>query len=73
MNYAYGFTYLKCQSCTAKIHCEDCACELQERLMGEGSIGSIAIDMPNKHLCIRAEMDEMDLLDLLEEAGVFAD
>lgn len=73
MDYNFTFTYLKCQSCTAKIHCEDCARELCQRLMGQGNVFSAEVDIQNKTLCVRADMDEMDLLDLLEDAGVFAD
>ena len=69
----YAFTYLACQSCTAKIHCEKCAAELQERFLKEDGVDAIAFDIPNKKLSVQARLDEMDLLDLLEEAGIFAD
>lgn len=71
MNYNYEITYLKCQSCTAKIHCEDCAGEIQDRLLKEGI--KAAIDIPNRYARIETSMDEDDLLDLMEEIGVFAD
>ena len=71
MNYSYTITYLKCQSCTAKIHCEDCAAEIQERLLKDGVKG--VVDIPNRSACIATDMDEDDLLDLMEEIGVFAD
>ena len=69
----YAFTYLACQSCTAKIHCEKCAAELQERFLKEDGVDTIAFDIPNKKLSVQARLDEMDLLDLLEEVGIFAD
>jgi len=71
MNYNYAITYLKCQSCTAKIHCEACAREIQERLFKEAV--NAAIDIPNRIARIETRMDEDDLLDLMEEIGVFAD
>lgn len=71
MNLNYTITYLKCQSCTAKIHCEDCAAELAERLLKDGV--RAAIDIPGRSARIETAMDEDDLLDLLEETGVFAD
>ena len=71
MNCNYEITYLKCQSCTAKIHCEDCAAEIQERLLKQGV--KAHIDIPNRAARIETGMDEDDLLDLLEEIGVFAD
>ena len=64
-------SYLKCQSCTAKIHCEACAEEIRERLLKEGV--QAAIDISNRAARIETQMDEDDLLDLLEEIGVFAD
>jgi hypothetical protein len=67
----YTITYLKCQSCTAKIHCDACADEIRERLLGEGV--KAVIDIPNRSAAIETAMDEDDLLDLLEEIGVFAD
>lgn len=70
----YSISYLKCQSCTAKIHCEECADELYQRFLKDGGIRDIRIDIPNRLIRVNApEMDELDLLDLLEEAGVFAD
>ena len=67
----YTITYLKCQSCTAKIHCDDCAAEIQERLRKEDV--QAAIDIPNRSARIETGMDEDDLLDLMEEIGLFAD
>lgn len=71
MEYEYDFTYLSCQSCTAKIHCDDCAAQIHERLAR--NVASARIDIAAKRICIDAGgMDEMDLLDLLEDIGVFA-
>lgn len=71
MNHAYTITYLKCQSCTAKIHCDACADEIEERLLKEGV--RAAIDLPNRAARVETPMDEDELLDLMEEIGVFAD
>ena len=69
----YEISYLKCQSCTAKIHCEQCAGELKERLLGMGGILRAELDIPARRLQISfSGMDEMDLLDMLEETGIFA-
>lgn len=71
MIYTYDFSYLSCQSCSAKIHCSDCAEKLRERL--ERTLASVQIDMPNGMIRIEADnLPESDLLDLLEDAGVFA-
>ena len=74
MKFESDFSYLKCQSCTAKIHCDDCSAELEERLGKMRGIDSVSIDIQNKHLLIQSGMlDEDDLLDMLEEVSVFAD
>lgn len=74
MNCEYSITYLKCQSCTAKIHCDQCADELCQRLLKEPYIRDVSIDIPKRSMHMDAPgADEMDLLDLLEEIGLFAD
>ena len=65
MTHEFSISYLNCQSCTAKIHCEKCADELKERFAGKGGLSEIEMNS--------AGMDEWDILDMLEEAGIFAD
>ncbi|MBQ8506839.1 MAG: hypothetical protein IJ466_05365 [Clostridia bacterium] len=73
MKYEFSFTYLSCQSCTAKIHCEKCAEEIMDRLLLRG-IEAAEIDIANKQIAVLAPgLDEMDVLDLLEEVSIFAD
>ena len=74
MKLEYAITYLACQSCTAKIHCEKCAAELTERLQKQRGISDMQIDIPARRMSLQADgLDEMDLLDMLEDAGIFAD
>lgn len=74
MKLEYAITYLACQSCTAKIHCEKCAAELTERLQRQRGISAVQIDIPARRMSLQADgLDEMDLLDMLEDAGIFAD
>ena len=74
MKLEYAITYLACQSCTAKIHCEKCAAELTERLQKQRGVSDVQIDIPARRMSLQADgLDEMDLLDMLEEAGIFAD
>jgi len=74
MVYQYPFDYLSCQSCTAKIHCDDCTAQLHQRLTKNAGLTYVDIDMAAKRMCIRTDdsLDEDELLDLLEDAGVFA-
>lgn len=74
MKLEYNISFLNCQACTAKIHCDACGETLSERLGKEGGLSQIEIDIPNRHLSLQADgWDEMDLLDALEEIGIFAD
>lgn len=74
MKLEYAITYLACQSCTAKIHCEKCAAELTERLQKQRGVSDVQIDIPVRRMSLQADgLDEMDLLDMLEDAGIFAD
>lgn len=74
MQYEYDFRYLTCQSCNAKIHCEECAQTLSERLEKNSGISKVSFDMPNRRIAIQTEgMNEMDLLDVMEDIGIFAD
>lgn len=74
MKYNYSFTYLTCQSCTAKIHCAHCADELAHRLCRESGICEVCIDIPNRTLSLQADgWDEAALLDLMEDIGIFVD
>lgn len=73
MKHEYTFTYLTCQSCTARIHCEQCGEELGQRLLGRAGISAAQADIPNKRLSIESTMDEDDLLDMLEDMSIFAD
>lgn len=74
MKHSYAFVYLPCQSCTAKIHCEKCADEIKERLLKETVFQRVEIDIANKQMSLETTgLDETDLLDMLEDAGVFTD
>ena len=74
MQLEYAITYLACQSCTAKILCEKCAAELTERLQKQRGVSDVQIDIPARRMSLQADgLDEMDLLDMLEDAGIFAD
>lgn len=74
MKLEYAITYLACQSCTAKIHCEKCAAELTERLQKQRGVSDVQIDIPARRMSLQTDgLDEMDLLDMLEDAGIFAD
>ena len=70
----FDFTvnYLKCQSCTAKIHCSQCEKDVLADLSSESDIRVSAIDMNKKSISIETELDRDDVLDILEDIGCFA-
>lgn len=72
MKFEYEYEYLKCQSCTAKIHCEGCAEDVLELFQGKDAYGNMCMDMKAKTLSVEMEPeDEDDFLDALEAAGIF--
>lgn len=69
----YPFSYLKCQSCSAKIHCEQCAAEAIDVMKAEG-FTITEMNIPAKMMTVDIDPAlENDLLDMLEEHGIFAD
>ena len=72
MEFMYGVTYMKCQTCDAKIHCDRCSKELEESLMRSWAVESVKLDMNKKLVYITGE-DEDDLLDALYDLGIFTD
>ena len=72
MEYVYPVTYMKCQTCTAKTHCDQCAAEAEEALRRSAAVEEIAVDLQQKVVRITGA-DEDTLLDLLEGVGLFAD
>lgn len=73
MEYRYTFSYMKCESCTAKIHCTECGEEVTRAIMCRGDIEKIAIDMKAKQVVIVTDLqDEDEILDRLDEQGVMA-
>ena len=72
MEFMYPVTYLKCQTCDAKIHCDRCSKELEESLMRSWAVESVKLDLQRKLVYITGE-DEDDLLDALDDLGIFTD
>lgn len=68
----YAFSYLPCQTCTARIHCRQCGEELAECLLLRPDVKAADVDMENKRISLTApDADEDELLDALEVLGVF--
>ena len=69
----YDFTYLRCQSCTARAYCFRCQAEVEQALLSTHGVQQAAVDMEGKHLRIEVDsLDPLDVEELLEDEGVFA-
>ena len=66
-----SFTYLPCQSCSAKIHCDQCSDLVAASLINMQGVASAAVDMVKKQLTVSGTMDLDELEERLEDLGVF--
>lgn len=73
MHYTTSVTYLNCQTCQAKIHCDDCGKRLEETLQSAPGVTRIKVDMPNQCLEAEASLNVDDFAELLEDHGLFSD
>ena len=64
------FTYLSCQTCQAKIHCEKCGEEVRESLLRMGDVDRVEINMTAKTLLVDGNVESDDLEDKLEDLGL---
>ena len=70
----YSFTYTACQSCHAKIKCDQCQEQISEMLMRIRGVQRVEMNIPRKTLVIEVEnVNRYDIEDALEEVGVFID
>ena len=66
-----SFTYLPCQSCSAKIHCDQCSELVVLALVKLDGVACAEVDMVKKQLTISGTMDPDELEERLEDLGVF--
>ena len=72
MTYSYRIQYLKCQSCSAKVHCGECAKEITSYLMKEHGFNKVELNLEAKQILVHAEnMTEDMIMDCLEDAELF--
>lgn len=67
----YPFTYLDCQSCTSRIHCDECEARLSEALLRIRQIYSVDLQMAKKRLTLNTELEQEELEEILEDLGIF--
>ena len=71
MNYQTSFTYIPCQTCTAKIHCEQCADTVTQSLLQISGVTNAEVDMVKKQASVESSLDPDDLDEYLEDLGLF--
>ncbi|MBQ0133808.1 MAG: heavy-metal-associated domain-containing protein [Clostridiales bacterium] len=64
-------TYMKCQSCAAKVNCHECDAYLRDDLSREEGIEAVEVDMKARRISLETEMDEDELEETLEDRGLF--
>ncbi len=73
MTHRMTFKFLACQTCSAKIHCDQCGEEVVSKLRQHGITGSIDLNMNAKAIAVDTDMDIDDLEILLEDLGLLVD
>ncbi len=64
-------TYMKCQSCAAKVNCHECDAYLRDDLGRVKSIQAVEVNMKQKLLSLETQLDDDELEEVLEDRGLF--
>lgn len=74
MDYNFSFTYLTCQTCKARIHCSECEDAIKQTLQKTHNIHTNTISIPKRTIELSSDQySEDDILDILEDLGIFID
>ena len=73
MTHCMTFKFLACQTCQAKIHCDQCGEDVVAKLRNHGITGSIDLNMTARSIAVDTDMDIDDLEILLEDLGLLVD
>ena len=65
--------YPTCQTCQAKIHCDQCSRELEDRLLRMDEISRADLNLITKIITVETDLDADDLEAVLEDIGLFVD
>ena len=70
----YCFTYLSCQACTQRVHCDQCQTQITEMLMRLKGVQAVEINIVMKTMRVAFEgINADDIEEVLENAGIFVD
>lgn len=73
MTHTYKISYIACQSCQSKVHCDECEKRLEEAIMRLSGVHGASVQLSRKTLLVDGQTDEDTLLDALEDIGIFAE
>lgn len=71
MTHQISFSYIGCQTCQARIYCEECEKRLSQMLMRLEGVNGAAVQMGTKQLVIDGTQDCDALEEILEDLGIF--
>ena len=66
-------SYMGCQTCHARLHCEECEQRIAEMLLRIAGICDAVVQIAKKQLTIDGSIDADALEDALEDFGIFVD
>ena len=66
-------SYISCQSCHAKVYCDECERRLEDAIMRLSGVHGASLQIANKTLLVDGQMDEDTLVDALEDIGIFVE
>ena len=68
----YDYSYLPCQSCVGKNHCEQCGEEIRQSLLAMDGVAAVEMDVPARRLRLTLKgADPDDIIDRADALGVF--
>ena len=71
-NLIYTFTYLPCETCHAKVRCDQCEQTILEKLMRIEGVRAGEVCIPKRLIAIRSEgADPNEIDDGMDAIGVF--
>ena len=73
MTYTLKISYISCQNCQSKVHCDECEKRLKEAIMRLSGIHGASLQIANKTLLADGQLDEDTLVDVLEDIGIFVE
>ena len=73
MTYTLKVSYVGCQTCHARLNCDECEKRLEEAMMRLQGVYGASLMLPRKILLIDADQTEDELVEQLGDLGVFCD